>query len=70
MEEQSVYHLSDAYEKKTGDIALDLIVQVININTGFNEELKTKKPDTVPVYAVCGLREKLPEVISIGGGIL
>lgn len=44
MEEQSVYHLSDAYEKKTGDIALDLIVQVININTGFNEELKTKSP--------------------------
>ena len=44
MEEQSVYHLSDAYKKKTGDIALDLIVQVININTGFNEELKTKSP--------------------------
>ena len=31
-------------KKKTGDIALDLIVQVININTGFNEELKTKSP--------------------------
>lgn len=44
MEEQSEYRLSDAYEKKTENVALDLIVKVININTGFNEELKTKSP--------------------------
>ena len=51
--------LSDAYEKKSEDPALELKVDVININKGYNEQLMAKSPtlyqymefvDTVRLY--------------------
>ncbi len=39
MEDEKVYKLSDMFEKKTDHPELELIVRVLNINEGHNEEL-------------------------------
>ncbi len=41
MEESVVLKLSDMYEQAAGEPELELKVQVLNINEGFNEELKS-----------------------------
>ena len=41
IEEKSVLKLSDAYEKKTEEPELELITTILNINEGYNEELKS-----------------------------
>ncbi len=42
--EQSELKLSDAYENASGDAALELKVQVLNINQGYNQKLIEKSP--------------------------
>ena len=36
--------LSDAYEKKSQDISLELKVKVLNVNRGYNDSLMKKSP--------------------------
>lgn len=40
--ERYIQKLSDAYEQKTDDVALELKIQVLNINRGYNAELMQK----------------------------
>ena len=44
MPEQSVLHLSDAYESKSEELDLELRIRFININPGYNEEMVEKSP--------------------------
>lgn len=44
MPERWEMRLSDAYKKKSGDVSLELKVQVININPGYNHGLMEKSP--------------------------
>lgn len=42
--EQFNMSLSDAYEKKSQDISLELKVKVLNVNRGYNDSLMKKSP--------------------------
>jgi len=42
--ERKILRLSDAFTIKSGEINLDLVVTQLNINPGYNEELKKKCP--------------------------
>jgi len=42
--ERKILRLSDAFTVKTGEINLDLVVTQLNINPGYNEQLKKKCP--------------------------
>ena len=44
MPEQSVLRLSDAYERKSEELDLELRIRFININPGYNEEIVEKSP--------------------------
>ena len=44
MPEQSVLSLSDAYERKSEELDLELRIRFININPGYNEEIVEKSP--------------------------
>ena len=44
MPEQSVLRLSDAYERKSEELDLELRIRFININPGYNEEMVEKSP--------------------------
>ena len=44
MPEQSVLRLSDAYERKSEELDLELRIRFININPGYNEEMIEKSP--------------------------
>ena len=44
MPEQSVLCLSDAYERKSEELDLELRIRFININPGYNKEIVEKSP--------------------------
>ena len=44
MPEQSVLRLSDAYERKSEELDLELRIRFININPAYNEEMVEKSP--------------------------
>ena len=44
MPEQIVLRLSDAYERKSEELDLELRIRFININPGYNEEIVEKSP--------------------------
>lgn len=64
MEESVVLKLSDMYEQAAGEPELELKVQVLNINEGFNEELKshcqTLKEYMIYVNKIREYQSKMP----------
>ena len=42
--EKQLLKLSDAYEKKSEDISMELTIEVVNINPGYNNDLMKKSP--------------------------
>lgn len=63
MEECQVFRLSDMYEKKSEEPELELKVTVLNINSGYNEELmekcKTLKEYMLLVDKIRGYSQKM-----------
>ena len=75
MPEQSVLCLSDAYERKSEELDLELRIRFININPEYNEEIVEKSPTLYQYVKFVDIVRKyqqempFPEAVEKGCGL-